>query len=146
MIHFLFTESTKPEETLPAQTEPAESTTAEPAAPRAAAPGQEQPEEASTGAAGGASVLPESSAVGESPPVVVVPTVDGQVVELLGEIVDILRETEETTREETEEVPPPYTQPLETMQLELGVIVFGVAMCFGAALAKFFWKGADHGS
>ena len=64
--------------------------------------------------------------------------------ELLGEIVDILRETEpETTMEETEEVPPLYMQPLHTMQLQLAVLVFGVAACLGAVMMKYFWKGAD---
>ncbi len=118
-------EPVKPEETLPAETGTGKETTA--------------PEkETSTGV----DLLPQESAS-----VVPAPTADGKVLELLGEIVDILRETEpETTMEETEEVPPPYTQPLHTMQLQLAVLVFGVSLCFGALLAKFFWKGVDHGS
>ena len=115
-------EPEKPEETLPAETGTGKETTA--------------PEkETSTGV----DLLPQESAA-----VIPAPTADGKVLELLGEIVDILRETEpETTMEETEEVPPLYMQPLHTMQLQLAVLVFGVAACLGAVMMKYFWKGAD---
>ena len=115
-------EPAKPEETLPAETGTGKETTA--------------PEkETSTGV----DLLPQESAA-----VIPAPTADGKVLELLGEIVDILRETEpETTMEETEEVPPLYMQPLHTMQLQLAVLVFGVAAWLGAVMMKYFWKGAD---
>lgn len=124
----------------PQETLSAEST----AAGAAVLPGSERPE-TSTGAVDDVPVLPESSAASELPSVVVVPTSDGQVIALLEEIVEVLRETEpeETTTEAAEEVPPPYAAPLKTMQLELAVLVFGVAACLGAVMMKYFWKGAD---
>lgn len=130
---------------VPVESDPQETLSAESTAADAAVlPGSERPE-TSTGAADDVPVLPESSAASELPPVVVVPTSDGQLIALLEEIVEVLRETEpeETTTEAAEEVPPPYAAPLKTMQLELAVLVFGVAACLGAVMMKYFWKGAD---
>lgn len=125
-----------PQETLPAESTMAES---------AVLPGSEPLAETSAGAASSVSVSSESSAASEPPLVAVVPSADGQVIALLEEIVEVLRETEpeETTTEAAEEAPPPYAAPLKTIQVELAVLVFGVAACLGAVLMKYFWKGAD---